>query len=144
MKSLKLIVFLPLLILFFSCQGQQNPEKKNDTKMTKIEVIDFHSTHRCFTCNAIEKNTKSTLDSYFSKQLKEGVITLQVINVDEKENEKIAEKFEAFGTSLFLNIISDGKEKPINLTDFAFENARNEDDFVRGLKDKIEEQLKIL
>lgn len=144
MKTLKLLAFLPLLILFFSCQGQQNPVKKSDAKTAKIEVIDFHSTHRCFTCNAIEENTKSTLDTYFSKQVKEGIISFQIINVDEKENEKIAEKFEAYGTSLFLNVISDGNEKAINLTDFAFENAREKDDFVNGLKDKIEEQLKSL
>lgn len=144
MKSLKFLAFIPLLIFFFSCQGQQNPVKKSDSKTAKIQVIDFHSTHRCFTCNAIEENTKNTLDTYFSKQIKEGIISFQIINVDEKENEKIAEKFEAFGTSLFLNVISNGNEKAINLTDFAFENAREKDNFVNGLKDKIEEQLKSL
>ena len=144
MKSLKLLVLLPFLILFISCQGQQNPVKKSDSKTAKIEVIDFHSTHRCFTCNAIEDNTKNTLDTYFSKQVKEGIITLLIVNVDEKENEKMAEKFEAYGTSLFLNVISNGNEKAINLTDFAFENAREKDVFVNGLKGKIEEQLKSL
>ncbi len=51
------------------------------------------------------------LETYFSKELKDEIITFQVVNVDEEENYKLAEKFEATGTALFLNVIVDGKEK---------------------------------
>ena len=112
--------------------------------ISKIEVLDFHSTHRCMTCNAIEANTKYTLDTYFSKELKDKKITFQTINVDEKKNEKIAEKFEASGTSLILNVIKNGKEKQINLTDFAFMNGNDQDAFSKELKDKINTELKTL
>ena len=87
-----------------------------DQAISKIEVLDFHSTHRCMTCNAIETNTKFTLDTYFSDEMKADKITFQVINVDEKENEEIAEKFEASGTALILNVIKNGKETKINST----------------------------
>ncbi|WP_317173922.1 nitrophenyl compound nitroreductase subunit ArsF family protein [Tenacibaculum piscium] len=109
-----------------------------------MEVLDFHSTHRCMTCNAIEANTKYTLNTYFAKELKENKITFQVINVDEKKNEKIAEKFEASGTSLILNVIKNGKETQINLTDFAFMNGNDQEAFSKELKDKINAELKML
>ena len=115
-----------------------------DQSTSKIEVIDFHSTHRCMTCNAIEKNTKYTLNTYFSKELEENKITFQVINVDEKENEKIAEKFEAAGTALIINVIKNGKETQINLTDFAFMNGNDQEVFSKELKDKIDTELKAL
>ncbi|GAL69109.1 hypothetical protein JCM19301_2099 [Jejuia pallidilutea] len=96
------------------------------------------------TCNAIEANTKYTLDRYFEKELKEDKITFQVINVDKEENEKIAEKFEAAGTALFLNVIKNGKETQINLTDFAFMNGNDQEAFSKELKSKIDTELKTL
>jgi len=106
-----------------------------------IQVIDFHATHRCMTCNAIENNTKHTLNTYFSKELKEGTIVFSVINVDLKKNEALAEKFEAAGTSLFLNIIKKGKESKIDLTNFAFMKGNSKEAFAKELKSKISKAL---
>ena len=131
MKKLKIVVVIFCLAIA-STYGQSN---------NKIEVIDFHSTHRCITCNAIEKHAKLTLDTYFSEELKNGKITFQVINVDDKKNYKVAEKFEAAGTSLFLNVIIDGVEKQIDLTQFAFKYGKNEVEFKKRLKSRIEKQL---
>jgi hypothetical protein len=145
MKTIKIFTVLAISLVFTSCISQ-NKSKDNslDQSISKIEVLDFHSTHRCMTCNAIEANTKYTLNTYFAKELKEDKITFQVINIDEKENEKIAEKFEASGTSLFLNVIKNGKETQINLTDFAFMKGNDQEAFSRELKTKIDTELKIL
>lgn len=96
------------------------------------------------TCNAIEANTKYTLDTYFPKEMEENRITFQVINVDEKENEKVAEKFEASGTALILNVIKSGKEKQIDLTEFAFMKGNDQEVFSKELKTKIDTELKTL
>lgn len=145
MKTFKFFTILAIGLMFMSCNGQT---KSNDQSLaqsvSKIEVLDFHTTHRCMTCNAIEANTKYTLNTYFSKELKDDKITFQVVNVDEKENEKIAEKFEASGTSLFLNVIRNGKETQINLTDFAFMNGNDQEAFSKELKSKIDKELKTL
>lgn len=141
-KILNVLVFS--FILLISCNSQTKKEKETKTQdksISKIEVLDFHSTRRCITCNAIEANTKYTLETYFSKELKDGRITFQTVNVDEDKNEKLAEKFEASGTSLFFNVIKNGTEKQINLTDFAFMNGKNKDKFSTELKSKIEKEL---
>ncbi len=144
-KTIKFLTILTIGLFFTACDGQtKNKEQAVDQSISKIEVIDFHSTHRCMTCNAIEANTKYTLETYFSNELKGNKITFQSINVDEKENEVIAEKFEAAGTSLFLNVIKDGKETKINLTDFAFMNGTNKEVFSEELKAKIDTELKTL
>ncbi len=145
MKTLKFITVLAIGLILTACNGQnKSKDQILDQSVSKIEVLDFHSTHRCMTCNAIEANTKYTLNTYFSKELKEDKITFQVINVDEKKNEKIAEKFEASGTSLFLNVIKNGKETQINLTDFAFTNGNDQETFSKELKAKIDMELKTL
>lgn len=144
-KTIKFITILAIGLLLTSCNKQgKNKTTPLDNSISKIEVLDFHSTHRCMTCNAIEANTKFTLNTYFEEKLKDGTITFQVINVDEKENEIIAEKFEASGTSLILNVIKNGKETQINLTDFAFMKGNDIDAFSKELKAKIDMELKTL
>jgi len=145
MKTFKFFTFLAFIFLLNSCNGQNKTKVSTiDESISKIEVLDFHSTHRCMTCNAIESNTKYTLNTYFASEMETGKITLQIINVDEKENEKIAEKFEAAGTTLVLNIIKNGKEKPINITDFAFMKGTDQEAFSSELKAKIDLELKTL
>jgi len=145
METIKFFTVLAIILMFTSCNSQDKDQNKSlDQSISKIEVLDFHSTHRCMTCNAIEANTKYTLNTYFAKELKEDKISFQVINVDEKENEKIAEKFEASGTSLILNVIKNGKETQINLTDFAFMKGNDQEAFSKELKTKIDMELKTL
>jgi hypothetical protein len=144
-KTIKFFAVLTISLLLTACNGQNKSKDQSlDQSVSKIEVLDFHSTHRCMTCNAIEANTKYTLDTYFSNELKANKITFQVINVDEKENEKIAEKFEASGTALILNVIKNGKETKIDLTDFAFMDGNDKEVFSKELRAKIDTQLKTL
>ena len=145
MKKIKFYSVLLISLILTSCNGQDtNKTDSLDQSISKIEVLDFHSTHRCMTCNAIEANTKYTLETYFAKELKDQKITFKVINVDEKENEKIAEKFEASGTALFLNVIKNGKETQLDLTEFAFMNGNEKEIFSKELKVKIDMELKTL
>ncbi|MFI1772581.1 nitrophenyl compound nitroreductase subunit ArsF family protein [Thalassobellus citreus] len=145
MKLFKFLSVLIFSITLVSCNGQtKNKTTKTNQSISKIEVIDFHSTHRCMTCNAIEASTKYTLETYFTEEVKNGKITFQVINVDDKKNEKISENFEASGTALFLNVVKNGKEKHIDLTEFAFMNGNEKEVFANALKLKIENELKTL
>jgi hypothetical protein len=143
MKKFNILVLILVSTLLFSCNGKIKKEKPIvETLTNRIEVIDFHSTHRCMTCNAIEANTKYTLDTYFPNELKKESITFQVVNVDEEENYKMAEKFEATGTALFINVIVDGEETSIDLTEFAFMEGNDQEVFSTKLKAKIDEALK--
>jgi hypothetical protein len=140
MKKFSLLIVIGFVL--FSCKEKvQKEELKVEKLINQIEVIDFYSTHRCMTCNAIEANTKYTLDTYFSKELEEHKISFQGINVDEEQNFKTAEKFEATGTALFLNVIVDGNETAIDLTDFAFMEGNNQEVFSTKLKAIIEAEL---
>jgi acyl CoA:acetate/3-ketoacid CoA transferase alpha subunit len=145
MNTFKIFTVLIFSFILTSCNGQtKSKDQTSNQSTTKIEVLNFHSTHRCKTCNAIEANTKYTLSTYFSKELKEKKVTNQVINVDEKKNEKLAEKFEAAGTALILNVVKNGKETKIDLTDFAFMKGNDKEAFSKELKAKIEKELKTL
>lgn len=142
---MKNLIFLSLTFLFFSCQGQDNSKtiSTNDTS-TKIEVIDFYGTHRCVTCKAIEANAKYTVETYFQDAVQNGLLEFKTVNVDDANNYGLAEKFEATGTALFINVIKDGQEQHIDLTNFAFKKGNDKEVFSNELKEKIEEQLSVL
>jgi len=141
-NSWSIITSLSLLFFFFTMIATaQTEQTKLQIQENGIEVFDFHTTNRCITCKAIETNTKYTLETYFSNELKNGVISFRVVNIDKKENFELAKKFLASGTSLFLNVIKNGKEEQIDLTQFAFMYGKKQDDFSKRLKEKIEEHL---
>ena len=125
-----------IMLLFTACgsEAQNTMQTSSLASDVKIEVIQFHSEHRCMTCNRIEFLTKETVKSYPN-------ISFSLVNVDDKKNEQKAEKFEASGTALFLFNPKTGKKK--DLTDFAFMNAENQDKFIVGLKREIDLFLKL-
>ena len=94
--------------------------------------------------DVIVKDEEDVKRNWENLKLKEGKITFQVINVDKAENEKLAEKFEASGTALFLNVIKEGKEIQFDLTEFAFMKGNEQEEFSKELKIKLENELKNL
>lgn len=121
----------------------QNSGDAQKTEASKVLIYSFHVTNRCASCIAIEESTKKTLDTYFKNEVKSGRIKLSVLNVDDKANEKIAEKYQAFGSGLFITRVFKGKETTTDLTGDGFKYARNKQDkFIEVLKSKIQEFLK--
>lgn len=167
--SILSIFFLSFLL--FACGGEQkeSTSEKNDSTQTgktdttivatdstvevsnndakketpQITIYYFHSTHRCATCEAIEECIADVLNNHFSTEVKNGQIKQLDINADEEKNEDLCEKYEAFGTSVFITQNYKGKESTKDMTADAFKNARsNPDEFERQLKFQIETYLK--
>lgn len=122
-----------------------------DTSVVSIAVKDkptvliynFHITNRCASCIAIEEATTKTLNTYFAAEVKQGRIKRQILNVDADANKTISEKYQAFGSGLFITKVLDGKETTADLTGDGFKYAKNkEEKFIEILKNKITEYLK--
>ena len=118
-----------------------NPAQK--TNLSTVLVYNFHVTNRCVSCIAIEDATTKTLNTYFSKEMKQGRIKRYILNVDDDANSKIAEKYQAFGSGLFVTRVLGGKETTSDFTGDGFKYAKNkEEKFIEILKAKITEYLK--
>jgi len=132
---MKKILFVAAIVIMASFTFGQ--------KTTKLQIVYFHAKNRCPTCLSIEENTKKTLDTYFAAQVKDGTIKFQVLDVSESKNEKIAEKYEASGSSLFLTKVNGTKETTTDFTNYAFSYSHTQaDKFIAGLKAEIEKNLK--
>lgn len=140
---MKKIILLLSTVLFFSC-GQSNEESKTtsikELNKDHIAVYDFHTTHRCETCLAIEKATKETLNKNFKSQLDDQTITFTLINADATENHDLAEEYAAYGTTLAITIIKDGESEIIDITNWAFDAIQG-DDFGAELTEKLNDAL---
>lgn len=82
----------------------------------KVEVLYFHFTRRCTTCNNVEKVTRETLLKQYPEQSKNGQITFTSVNLDEKEGEAIGAKHKVEGQALLFV----SGDKRVDLTDKAF------------------------
>lgn len=108
------VVIITILLAVFVAKPK-NSAVNNSTDNTgasasKVQVFMFHATHRCPTCIRIGQLSKETIQERFKDQLKSGKIEFREINVDLHENKVLAEKFQAGGSSLFINSIKDGKD----------------------------------
>jgi hypothetical protein len=144
--------FFKLIVLFAvvsGCNRVNNPEdtaRKDTSNASEDNVVGiyyFHVTHRCPSCLAIEAAIKKTLDTYFKEKVNSGVIKFYVLNTDDEKNKSICEKFEAYGSSLYITGVKDGKEATVDLTSEGFKYARSkEDKFIGILKAEIDKALK--
>ncbi len=58
-----------------------------------MTVYYFHGNVRCKTCNAFEQLTREVLQNQFQKELSEGEMVFQVVNVDENANSHFVTDF---------------------------------------------------
>lgn len=118
--------------------GAEAPEKKKNV----VEVLYFHGKQRCATCIAIEKYTKELLAAKYGAEQRDSELVFR--NVYLTQEKALADKYEITWSSLVVvDHDADGNEKPVNMTEFAFRNARHAPDkFKAGLAKQIDEMLK--
>jgi len=110
------------------------------SSVDKIEIYYFHRTQRCYSCNALSQYVKETIEQRFSEEIKSGKIEYREVNVDLPENKNVALKFQASGSSLFINTIKNGQDN-INQDTNAWRLLSNKSRFQTYLENKINSLL---
>ena len=133
MKTFRLIIVAAFFINALASAAQTGENEK------KVEAYYFHFTARCETCRAVEASAKENLQVLYPDLMKEGKITFQALNLNDKSNKPIVEKLKVPGQSLLLV----QGETQINITNEAFLYARpNPDKFKAIMKEKVDGLLK--
>jgi len=119
---ISVIVVTIIVLTLIGIVSLKNPQTEsktgntgNNTKVTKIrpdkiEVFLFHATQRCNTCITIGKYAGETVAESFQPEIWEGRIEFKEINIDLPENKTLVQKFQASGSSLFINVITSGQD----------------------------------
>lgn len=133
----KTIIFLAILIIvavFLGIKALDNKETKNDSVLSsanletsepqkedesltqerviadKIEVVHFHGTHQCWSCITVGKYALAAIKEKFPEEYQSRKIVFMDINEELPENKEIVLKYQARGSSLFVNVISGDKD----------------------------------
>lgn len=119
-----------------SSNGQANREQE----VEKVKVYYFHNSARCASCRTLEKYTRQTIEEFFQPELRDEKIEYKAVNVDLPKNKELAQKYEASGSSLFINRVIDGQDN-IEQDTTAWRLLSDENRFKSYLADKINSYL---
>lgn len=105
-----------------------------------VEVVYFHRTTQCYSCRYAGDTTKYTVETYFADELASGKLVFKKVDVQDKANASITERYGAYGSSLFINEIIDGIDHIEPVTDIWYQIG-DDDEFIQVVKDAIESHL---
>lgn len=112
----------------------------NQISADKIEVIHFHGTHQCWSCITVGEYALKTIRQKFLKEYKSEKIVFKDINGELPENKDIVTKYQARGSSLFVNSITNGKER-IEEDVNVWRLVNNEGQFINYFENKLNKLL---
>lgn len=134
------IITLVLIIVFFiSCRPAPVSQQEAEPNAA-LAVYFFHLTERCEVCKAIEETSARILDKDYSSQLKNGIIKFKSVNIENRENRGLTDKYKISYTSLLL-VRADGTVTDFTNTalNYAYLNPSK---FEELLKAEIDKNLK--
>jgi len=102
----------------------------------KIEVVHFHGTHQCWSCITVGEYALKTIKEKFPEEYASGKIVYKDINGELKENQEIVIKYQARGSSLFINAIR-GDKDDITEDTTVWRLVNNESQFVSYFENKL-------
>ena len=125
-------------------QAQAQPQAKQNISTDnaslapadKIIVANFFGTQRCPSCLTIGKLTKKTLEEKFASELESGKIVFKEINGELPENREIVTKYQARGSSLFVNAIR-GESDDIQEDTTVWRLVNNEAEYISYFENKL-------
>jgi len=124
-----------------SGNSSNNSSSNSSALADRVEVVYFHRTQRCYSCQYVEAGTRYTVETYFKDDLASGRVIFQVFNVEDKGNAAIVKKYGAFTSSLFINTIKDGSDH-IKQATAVYSLIGKDDAFAKALKSMIEQSLR--
>ncbi len=113
---------------------------KTKTAADKIEVVHFHATQQCWSCITVGEYALKTIKEKFPEEYKNGTIVFKDINGELPENRDIVIKYQARGSSLFVNAITNEKDD-IEEDVTVWRLVGNESQFIDYFENKLKKLL---
>jgi hypothetical protein len=108
------------------------PESNN------VELLYFHRTERCESCNNAEQYIRDTLDKYYTEEMKSGQLSLQ--SIDYQKDREMAEKYNVKVQGLMIITTRNGQVNIKNIPEiWTYVNDR--DAFMGFLRSVLDKEL---
>jgi len=115
---ISIIIITIVALIYSGAKGKENSQISSQSSTTpqsvipadKIEVIHFHATQQCWSCITVGEYALKTIKEKFPEEYASGKIVYKDIDGELKENQEIVVKYQARGSSLFVNAIRDEQD----------------------------------
>jgi len=121
-------------------QKENKSSPQEGITVEKIEVAHFHGAHQCWSCITVGEYALKTIKEKFPEEYENGTIIFKDINGELAENKDIVIKYQARGSSLFINAIKDGVDN-IEEDVTVWRLVTNENQYTSYLQNKISSLL---
>jgi hypothetical protein len=123
-------------------EGEPPTSSPTTTTTVKVDLLYFHRPQRCTKCLCFERRVSDVVSEYFQDQINSGQLTFQILNIGDKENYALVQKYGAVGSQLFINTIINGEEHIKDVQEiWSWDCTRDTDRFDREVKNIIELSL---
>jgi hypothetical protein len=104
----------------------------------KVELLYFHRTQRCVSCNNAEQYTRDTLNKYYPDELQSGRLSIQ--SIDYQQDKAMAEKYNVKVQGLKIVTTKGGQ---VNVKDVPeiWTYVKDRDAFMNFLKSVLDKEL---
>ncbi|WP_108945389.1 nitrophenyl compound nitroreductase subunit ArsF family protein [Shewanella halifaxensis] len=111
--------------------------KLSDNQVLKVYY--FHGNARCTSCKLIEKYTKAAIEQGYQQSLQQGVVELQMVNLESKGNDHYIDDFQLITRSVVLAIEQNGKVVDYRRLDAVWQLFTDEQKFTNYIYREIGE-----
>lgn len=106
-----------------------------------VNVYYFHGEFRCVTCTKMEAMIVDVVKT-FENEIKANKLKFQIVNFDEKENEKYVKAYDLFNQTLIISLSKHGKEVKWKSAEKIWQLNRKERDFKNYVIKEIRDYLR--
>ncbi|MBU7013266.1 MAG: hypothetical protein HXS52_08855 [Theionarchaea archaeon] len=140
------LILLGILMAFSLCLQDSPEEPSSDmstdvTKESQILVVHFHRINQCTCCINVGKWAEETIKEFFPGEFESE--TIRYLDVCVEENPELASKYDAYGASLYINIVKEGTDH-INENAEVWQYCFDHDRYISLLKTVLDDALQQL
>jgi len=115
--------------------------QRYDKKDHKVIVFYFYGNVRCYTCKRIERLTKEAVKEGFGEEMKNGVVEMKAVNVQEPRNNHFIKDYRLYTKSVIVSDLKQGKEERWKNLQRVWELVRNDEAFKKYVQKEVKEYL---
>ncbi len=116
------------------------PAPRPAPQANRVDLVYFHRTNRCYSCNLAEAATRYTLEAYFQEELDSGKITFQSVDVQKSADSTLVAKYGAYTSQLFINTVIDNADHIEHISEI-WQLIGDEEGFILFMRTKINNAL---
>lgn len=103
----------------------------------RVVAYYFHSNFRCVSCKKIEEYSRAAIEEGFAKELNDGKLQFEVVNVEEPLNRHFIRDYSLVTKSLVLVLKDGDKQVKYKNLDLVWQLLNSRDDFIAYVQNEV-------